>query len=97
MATNPNGEFETPVIKSLEQIHDRGYQASAPRIIEAPASLKSAVFQTLWLDPRGTGLSTPLSPEVLTSLPSGTEKADYLKHFRADSIGERVDPLRMCP
>ena len=44
--------------------------------------------QTLWLDQRGTGLSTPLSPDTLPSSVTTDEQiAQYLKHFRADSIG----------
>jgi hypothetical protein len=44
--------------------------------------------QTLWLDQRGTGLSTPLSPDTLpSSINTDEQIAKYLKHFRADSIG----------
>ena len=44
--------------------------------------------QTLWLDQRGTGLSTPLLPDTLPSSVTTDEQiAQYLKHFRADSIG----------
>lgn len=46
------------------------------------------LVQTLWLDQRGTGLSTPISPDVLTHLPTDAEKVRYLKNFRADSIGK---------
>ena len=42
--------------------------------------------KTLWLDQRGTGLSTPVSEELLEGK-TDQEKADYLKHFRADNIG----------
>ena len=41
--------------------------------------------KTLWLDQRGTGLSTPVSEELLEGK-TDQEKADYLKHFRADNI-----------
>lgn len=42
----------------------------------------------LWLDQRGTGLSTPLSPDTLpATVKTDQEIADYLKYFRADSIG----------
>ena len=47
------------------------------------------ILQTLWLDPRGTGLSTPVSADTLPSrLKSDQDIADYLKYFRADSIGK---------
>src|SRR4051794_26016090 len=42
-------------------------------------------FRFLALDQRGTGRSTPVD---------GTETADYLKHFRADSIVRDAELLR---
>ncbi|MDA0162558.1 alpha/beta hydrolase [Solirubrobacter ginsenosidimutans] len=42
-------------------------------------------FRVLALDQRGTGRSTPVD---------GTESADYLKHFRADSIVRDAELLR---
>ncbi|TFK51612.1 alpha/beta-hydrolase [Heliocybe sulcata] len=51
-------------------------------------------YQTLWLDQRGTGLSTAISPDVLTSLKSDQEIADYLKHFRADNIVRDCEAIR---
>lgn len=47
--------------------------------------------KTLWLDQRGTGMSTYISADMLASK-SDHEKAAYLKHFRADSIGT----FRVC-
>ncbi|KAJ6499243.1 alpha/beta-hydrolase [Mycena sanguinolenta] len=52
-------------------------------------------YQTLWLDPRGTGLSTHISPESLPArLKTDQDKADYLKHFRADSIVKDCEEIR---
>ncbi|KAJ7647772.1 hypothetical protein FB45DRAFT_1019984 [Roridomyces roridus] len=52
-------------------------------------------YQTLWLDPRGTGLSTTLSVETLPSrLKTDQDKANYLKHFRADSIVKDCEEIR---
>jgi pimeloyl-ACP methyl ester carboxylesterase len=51
-------------------------------------------YQTLWLDQRGTGLSTPISPDVLTHLPTDAEKVRYLKNFRADSIVKDCEAIR---
>ncbi|KAF9075613.1 alpha/beta-hydrolase [Rhodocollybia butyracea] len=52
-------------------------------------------YQTLWLDPRGTGLSTPLSAETLPArLKSDQDIADYVKHFRADSIVKDCESIR---
>jgi len=52
-------------------------------------------YQTLWLDPRGTGHSTHISPETLPArLVTDQDKADYLKHFRADSIVRDCEEIR---
>ncbi|KAJ3829626.1 alpha/beta-hydrolase [Lentinula raphanica] len=52
-------------------------------------------YQTLWLDPRGTGLSTPVSADTLPSrLKSDQDIADYLKYFRADSIVKDCEAIR---
>ncbi|EIM80537.1 alpha/beta-hydrolase [Stereum hirsutum FP-91666 SS1] len=50
-------------------------------------------YQTLWLDQRGTGLSTTVSAELLQSK-SDKEKATYLKHFRADNIVRDCEAIR---
>ncbi|KIP01542.1 hypothetical protein PHLGIDRAFT_96890 [Phlebiopsis gigantea 11061_1 CR5-6] len=50
-------------------------------------------YQTLWLDQRGTGLSTPVSAEFLRGK-SDTQIADYLKHFRADNIVRDCETIR---
>lgn len=43
-------------------------------------------YQVLLLDQRGTGRSTPASRQTLARLGSAQAQADYLAHFRADSI-----------
>ena len=74
------------------QIHDQGYQVrwSYDHKLVFILLLMPSVLctQTLWLDQRGTGLSTPLSPDTLpSSITTDEQIAKYLKHFRADSIG----------
>lgn len=50
-------------------------------------------FQVLALDQRGTGMSTAICPEELGKME--TEKAaDYLTHFRADSIVRDAEMIR---
>ncbi|KAK1217229.1 hypothetical protein PQX77_020119 [Marasmius sp. AFHP31] len=52
-------------------------------------------YQTLWLDQRGTGLSTPFSFETLPSrIKTDQQIADYLKFFRADSIVKDCEVIR---
>ena len=48
----------------------------------------------LLLDQRGTGRSTPLTFQTLATLGSPQAQADYLKHFRADSIVRDAELIR---
>jgi pimeloyl-ACP methyl ester carboxylesterase len=71
-----------------------GFEAPRPtRIPIAPGWLERALedFRVLMLDQRGTGRSTPVG-----ALPgmSPEEQADYLSHFRADSIVRDAESIR---
>lgn len=50
--------------------------------------IKRAVqdYRVLLLDQRGTGLSTPVTHQTLSEIKSPAAQAEYLSHFRADSI-----------
>ncbi|KAG6868493.1 hypothetical protein C0993_002031 [Termitomyces sp. T159_Od127] len=50
-------------------------------------------YQTLWLDQRGTGLSTPFSANLVSDK-SDEEIFQYLKHFRADNIVRDCEAIR---
>ncbi|KAG1741073.1 alpha/beta-hydrolase, partial [Suillus lakei] len=61
------------------KLHKKKYQAST----------------TLWLDPRGTGLSTPITADVFQTKQMDDEGiAKYLKHFRADNIVRDCETIR---
>ncbi len=71
-----------------------GFEAPRPtRHPSSPGWLERALqdFRVLMLDQRGTGRSTPVG-----ALPGLTpaEQADYLKHFRADSIVRDGEAIR---
>jgi pimeloyl-ACP methyl ester carboxylesterase len=51
-----------------------------------------ADYRVLLLDQRGTGRSTPVGPRIPGATPQ--EQADYLKHFRADSIVRDCELIR---
>lgn len=72
----------------------------APRPTTNSGWLKRALqeFRVVLLDQRGTGQSTPISAKALAHL-SPAEQADYLSHFRADSIVRDAEFLRakLCP
>ncbi len=58
--------------------------------------LKRAVqeYRVLLFDPRGTGMSTPVTTQSLARFPNAEIVADYLKHFRADSIVRDAEWIR---
>ena len=70
-----------------------GYEA--PRPVSVPGWLKRALkeYRVLLLDQRGTGRSSPIG-----SLPglNDEEQAEYLKHFRADSIVQDAEYIRQA-
>ncbi|MFD5427648.1 alpha/beta fold hydrolase [Streptomyces sp. NPDC127084] len=51
-------------------------------------------FRVLLLDQRGTGLSTPANRQTLPSRGGPEAQADYLAHFRADSIVRDCEAVR---
>ena len=50
-------------------------------------------YRVLLLDQRGTGRSTPVTAQTLQGMES-SEAAEYLSHFRADSIVEDCEVIR---
>jgi pimeloyl-ACP methyl ester carboxylesterase len=71
-----------------------GFEAPRPTADPlGPGWLRRALadFRVLMLDQRGTGRSTPV--ETLPGM-SPQEQADYLKHFRADSIVRDAEWIR---
>src|SRR5215475_7859998 len=53
-----------------------------------------ADYRVLLLDQRGTGRSTPATRQSLTHRGSAQAQADYLRHFRADSIARDAELMR---
>jgi pimeloyl-ACP methyl ester carboxylesterase len=51
-------------------------------------------FRVLLLDQRGTGLSTPANRHTLARFPTALAQAEYLAHFRADSIVADAELIR---
>jgi pimeloyl-ACP methyl ester carboxylesterase len=68
----------------------------SPRPTGKDGWLKRALrdFRVLLLDQRGTGRSTPLTVQTLAGFSSPQAQADYLTHFRADSIVADAELIR---
>lgn len=72
-----------------------GSPATRPTGLE-PWILRAARdYHLLLLDQRGTGRSTPVMAQTLARLGSAQAQADYLKHFRADSIVRDAEVIRV--
>ncbi|MCX5373766.1 alpha/beta hydrolase [Streptomyces sp. NBC_00015] len=68
----------------------------ANRFVGRPAWLGRALkeYRVLLLDQRGTGHSTPANRQTLPLRGGPAEQADYLAHFRADSIVRDAELIR---
>lgn len=68
----------------------------ANRFIGRPAWFGRALkeYRVLLLDQRGTGASTPANRQTLPLRGGPAEQADYLTHFRADSIVRDCEAVR---
>ncbi|HEY8295524.1 MAG TPA: alpha/beta fold hydrolase [Micrococcaceae bacterium] len=66
------------------------------RPIDDSGWIKEAVkeFRVLMLDQRGTGLSTPANRQTLPAVGDAAAQAQYLSHFRADSIVADAEFIR---
>ncbi|KAF2835872.1 alpha/beta-hydrolase [Patellaria atrata CBS 101060] len=53
-------------------------------------------YQIIFMDPRGTGLSTPLTASTLGLRGDDQVQAEYLRSFRADSIVADCEAIRMA-
>lgn len=72
-----------------------GPGSESPRPEANAGWLKRALkeYRILLLDQRGTGLSTPVLSQALAHL-TPQQQADYLRHFRADSIVKDAELIR---
>jgi pimeloyl-ACP methyl ester carboxylesterase len=70
-----------------------GHEASRPTGADGWVGRSLEDFRLLLLDQRGTGRSTPATRQTLAGL-SPSEQADWLRHFRADSIVRDAELIR---
>jgi pimeloyl-ACP methyl ester carboxylesterase len=71
-----------------------GSAAVRPTGLEPWIRRATREYHLLLLDQRGTGRSTPVMAQTLARLGSPQAQADYLKHFRADSIVRDAEVVR---
>ncbi|KAF5355197.1 hypothetical protein D9756_005673 [Leucocoprinus leucothites] len=100
--SNPSGEkivvftrqtIPTSKAKTIEDQEKLPFRGPGGEIALQRNSGYSA--EILWLDQRGTGLSTPLTPDTLPAhVKTDEEIAAYLKHFRQDNIVRDCEAIR---
>jgi pimeloyl-ACP methyl ester carboxylesterase len=71
-----------------------GFPAARPTSATGWLGAATQEFRVLLLDQRGTGLSTPVTPESLAVHATPREQADYLSHFRTDAIVADAEWIR---
>jgi pimeloyl-ACP methyl ester carboxylesterase len=71
-----------------------GFGAQRPSGREAWLDRALKDFRVLLLDQRGTGRSTPATRQTLARFDTALAQADYLAHFRADSIVADAELIR---
>ncbi|KAF9444053.1 alpha/beta-hydrolase [Macrolepiota fuliginosa MF-IS2] len=72
-----------------------GFEIGLQRNSGFAAEVYQEGYQVLWLDQRGTGLSTPLTPDTLPAhVKTDDQIAAYLKHFRQDNIVRDCEAIR---
>ncbi|MBZ0186878.1 MAG: alpha/beta hydrolase, partial [Candidatus Obscuribacterales bacterium] len=72
-----------------------GFQSPRPMAKNGWIRRAVAQYRVLLLDQRGTGKSSPITYQTLAHLQSPQEQAEYLKHFRADSIVNDAERIRL--
>lgn len=73
-----------------------GFGCRPPQQMSLTKLILDRGYQMLYLDQRGTGLSTPITAATLAKQGSAQAQADYLKLFRADSIVKDLEMIRQA-
>ncbi|KAG1746723.1 alpha/beta-hydrolase [Suillus paluster] len=72
-----------------------GFGVDLSLSVDLGNALHQKGYQTLWLDPRGTGLSTPITADIFQATQMDDKDiAQYFKHFRADNIVRDCETIR---
>ncbi|KAH9880097.1 hypothetical protein J1614_002123 [Plenodomus biglobosus] len=71
-----------------------GFECQSPQHMPFTQTILDKGYQILMLDQRGTGLSTAISQSSLQLRGDENVQAEYMKHFRADSIVKDCEAIR---
>ncbi|KAK5721536.1 hypothetical protein LTR15_006125 [Elasticomyces elasticus] len=71
-----------------------GMSCRAPQNYNFTQTILDRGYQLLYMDQRGTGMSTPVTASTLGMRGGNETQAKYLKYFRADSIVKDCEAIR---
>lgn len=71
-----------------------GYGCRPPQEVGFLPFVLDKGYQVLFLDQRGTGLSSTITAQTLARQGDAVRQAEYLKHFRADNIVRDCEAVR---
>lgn len=71
-----------------------GFGCKPPQSMSLTNHVLERGYQMLWLDQRGTGLSSPITAATLALQGDAKKQAEYLKMFRADNIVRDCEAIR---
>ncbi|KAI7210716.1 alpha/beta-hydrolase [Hortaea werneckii] len=100
-------KHETPIVREKSKENEQlpwmlylqggpGMECRAPQHYPWTHTILDKGYQMLFLDQRGTGLSTPITASTLQRRGSPDEQAQYLKLHRADSIVKDAEAIRLA-
>ena len=105
---NPDGEQITVFVREVTAVRKAaaglpwllylqggpGHRSPHPAGRDAWLDRALDEYRVLLMDQRGTGRSTPANRQTLACLPDARARAEYLSHFRADSIVRDAELVR---
>ncbi|KAI1156792.1 Alpha/Beta hydrolase protein [Nemania diffusa] len=98
-------KYERPIVESNEVVQrpyllflqgGPGFGTPAPQDSTLSKTMLERGYELLLLDQRGTGFSNPISAHTLARIGEPQKQADYLKHFRADTLVKDSEAVRLC-
>ncbi|KKA23673.1 Prolyl aminopeptidase [Rasamsonia emersonii CBS 393.64] len=97
LVTYPDQERDERYIPWLVYLQGGpGFGCSPPQDYAWVGTVLDKGYQILFLDQRGTGLSSTITAETLALQGNVARQAEYLKHFRADNIVRDCEAVRKC-
>ncbi|KAL9049615.1 MAG: hypothetical protein Q9162_007131 [Coniocarpon cinnabarinum] len=93
-ASSSNGQAHIPWLLYLQG--GPGFECRSPQSYPFTKSFLDKGYGVIFLDQRGTGLSSPITAATLKQQGNVEDQARYLSHFRADNIVRDAEAVRLA-